>query len=199
MVELVDVEQRIASAIAARRPVLEQLAREMVEAELVHLVDAELDRVARLVAASVNGAAPADDVAPDPPAELCDRCHQRQRLAGRRICRSCKAKGDNAARRVRRRDRRETPAVAAQDGQGDEEPRPADLPPAGDVDGAQGARGISARELLQRSTHGHWLRAGELHGWLIRSGFAEDGDGLLRPTPLGIELAEFAGALSAID
>jgi hypothetical protein len=33
------------------------------------------------------------------------------------------------------------------------------------------------------------LPAGELHDWLVRSGFADDGDGLLRPTDLGLEVA----------
>jgi hypothetical protein len=55
-----------------------------------------------------------------------------------------------------------------------------------------GTSGLSAADLLERggfaSGYTTLLAAGELHDWLVESGFAEDGDGLLRPTMLGLEV-----------
>jgi hypothetical protein len=54
----VELEQRIAELVAARRPVLERLVAEAVGRELVTLVEAELDRAVERLA-SRNGASPA--------------------------------------------------------------------------------------------------------------------------------------------
>jgi len=51
------LDARVAELVAARRPVLEQLVAAAVDAELVRLVDVELERALdRLAATSTNGA-----------------------------------------------------------------------------------------------------------------------------------------------
>ena len=96
----VELEGRIAELVAARRPMLEQLVRERVHAELVALVDRELDAALERLAAS-NGATVSHARRSDP----CARCGERPRLAGRTVCGPC--------RTARARERRATASTAA--------------------------------------------------------------------------------------
>jgi hypothetical protein len=50
--------------------------------------------------------------------------------------------------------------------------------------------GVTARELLERNRPPAYvaLTARELERWLLAAGLATNGDGLLRPTPLALEL-----------
>jgi hypothetical protein len=51
--------------------------------------------------------------------------------------------------------------------------------------------GVALDDLAARVTMTNRpLPAGELHDWLVDRGFAVDVDGLLQPTPLGVEVGE---------
>jgi hypothetical protein len=113
----VELEARIAEAVAARREVIAELVRQHVDRALVELVDVEVDAALERLASSngtpaaevvsVTGVTPANEARE---LELCSRCHAEPKLPDRRLCRRCKTDDDAARARARRRERR-TPAA----------------------------------------------------------------------------------------
>jgi hypothetical protein len=105
-----ELEQKIAELVAARREVLAEAVRDAVNAELVALVDRELDAALERLAGR-NGSTPAAErpgqsvPAPghiDRPAEPCSSCGERPRAAGRTECSRCRSRRERARRRERR-------------------------------------------------------------------------------------------------
>jgi hypothetical protein len=138
-------------------------------AELERLVRARVDEelarlagdlVAAQLADTANGAAPAP--------RLCSRCGLEPALHHRTVGREClraRARELAAGRRAER-----------QSATDDEEPHPAS---------------IAADELARRARRHSGVDARELEKWLRAGGLAEPApDGLLRPTPLAVELAQ---------
>jgi hypothetical protein len=155
----VELEQRIAELVAARRPVLEQLLREAVDRELVALVD-QLDAALELLASSDGTPAPPTASETEVPVALCSRCDSEPRLPDRKLGRACYAERQRARRRERK-----AASSAVQEGPSDDEARPADHPAALHVSIAErgeavaelaadrranGSVGITAAELLER-------------------------------------------------
>ena len=122
-----ELAQVVAAAVRARRPELELLIREQVDAELarlIELVEAELQ-------ARRNGA-PAEVEEPPPGMRRCRHCGQVKPVAkfpeGRHTCRACKS------RRARERQRREHEHEAS------EEPHPVRQPAGRGLNGPRARR-----------------------------------------------------------
>jgi Recombinase len=118
------VEARVARTLAERRPDLERLVRDLVDAELdrllAELVDEELaqrtngdghrDRDRGVGVGVGVGERPA---AAERPVRVCARCGQAPALHHQTVCKACKLARDNESRRRRKATRPRGPKTAA--------------------------------------------------------------------------------------
>jgi hypothetical protein len=187
----VELEARVAEAVAAHREVITELVRQAVDRELVAPVDREPTprssssppttagrRRPRSRSGSTRRRRPSSSARAATPSRDSPTAASADAARPRTTRHAHAPAGANARRRRRprrrahtttRRDRPTPPAAVAADG-----PHTA-------------AHGVTARELLELGGFWQWLGARER--WLLEQGFAERNGGReLYPTPRGLEL-----------
>jgi hypothetical protein len=188
------LEQRIAEIVAARRPMLEQLVRERVNAELVAIVDASSTprsngspratarrprRCSARAAANVRASPAAPSATAAAPLELASGARRRAPTTRPVASKPRTTARPRAAPGTLGRPRSDHEPVGRVSSRRDDEHAHA---------AAQRA-GVTARELVEHNRRRHaTLTARELERWLVGSALAVEHDGQLAPTPLAVEL-----------